>query len=246
MIFDFGIRQPPTALIESRGMFATYFTAATFLVLIVAELAVIAFSALTFQNRQKFGNDDRTWMYFGVPTISLFVAAFVTFQGSKMYCDTVIDPVNAIGRPTFGITLGADLLHVLDQALAVSGGLAFIAVAAILAAVCALDPKEIWKLESGNDVEQSRIPTARAEIAYGIRWMKYYVFAAALLLVIGVYCLKTWTAWPLAYFHEDEMAKAQAFVREKATAAMLAFFAIRRDGADKVRRFDIRACVSEV
>ena len=203
-----------------RSMFAKYFTAAMFLVLIVVEIGVIVFAVSTVKNRPRFGQSHNIWKYFGIPFLVFLFLVISSFGGLKSYCNAVIDPVIAIGRQAFEVVMGAELLHFLEEALKYSSLLAFVAVAAIVTAACSLDPKVIRGVGGGGRANQRQIQLARAEIAYQITWMKYYLLTASLLLLTGVYFLRTWTALSLAYFAPDESQEAHAF-REAGNAIVV-------------------------
>ena len=219
LVFDFGHRSVVDVATVGRSMFAKYFTAAMFLVLIVVEIGVFVFSVYTVRNRPKFGHSHKLWKYFGIPFPVFFVLVIGSFVILGSYCNVVIDPVNAIGRQIFEVVMGAELLYFLDKALTTSIVLAFVAVTAIVTAASSLDPKVIHEVAGGR-ADEGQIQLARAEIAYQITWMKYYILTASLLLVTGVYFLMTWTALPLAYFTADESQKAHAF-REAGNAIVV-------------------------
>ena len=197
--------------LPGQPIYKNYLTATTFLVLIIAELSVILFSIYSTYVRKKFSNEFEIYTDFFIPFFILAVISLVTSWIFGWICATAIHPMETIGRDVIQHMMGEGPYYLLYLSLIISGFLAFLAISAIFSAACTLFPRQIFHL---NDCECDRdklLSIAKREIAYQIRWMKYYLFAAALLLIVGVHFLKTWTELPLAYIDEDNLAGLYAY-----------------------------------
>ena len=211
-------------LISGRIIFANYSTAATLLALIVTEFTVIFYSGYTVWKRRSFGYEFCNWTNFILPSLILCFISFVTFQLLNWWCDSLLKPINAIGREWFECLLGKNLFDLLEYSLEVSAVLTFSAVSAVIAAACTLDPKLAWNILFKKQPSNCTIQKAMDEIAWQIRWMKYYLFMAAAFLVIGILCQKIWTALPLAYIPDEEYMAAKAF--QEAANAIVVYYAV--------------------
>lgn len=189
-----------------REAAARYWVGTTFIILLAACLGTACYCAYGIKRYVSATGD--VGVLFVTVVLAAAVALVVTGGGDPLYLD--------LGKGVFAATLFGYFAQVhLSQSLLpniiIVSNLAAIGAATLVAvAVSILVPAPPPEGASGAPPAKTRIDAAADALAAQNAELKYLLFCAAAVLLLGLALMKAWGEWPLAFFDRSS-AEAAAF-----------------------------------
>ena len=212
--------------------FARMKVGVTFLVFLTVSTGVAIFSIWHVFGRSS-RTQNRRWilfaiLFFSLTNGSLFLLDCI-YGLNKNYCnwyctdkhsflDTLGTDPNGKGENIFELTIGkhpkllesdpklfgSDFLEILEEFNFYTYFVAVIGGSLLFSAACTLAPYRAYSLfRKTKKHSEAQIESATREINKQLRWLKYYIFAGALLFVSALLYLNASREWPLVFFENS-------------------------------------------
>ncbi|MYA59456.1 MAG: hypothetical protein F4X40_02705 [Chloroflexi bacterium] len=216
---------------QLNAVFAQYSVTTAFFVVVLVELAVLAFVIRSVWTRRKFGAASELRQVFGTVWVGMFLLSAGTFCIFRSVC-TDIGLHGTWERHVLGVPVrdsdGWPSFLTSEQVAFWESLLAAATISAVLAAVCTASPRRIPAEErssdnaSDEDVAMERSSAAQAEIANKLNWLRYYLAAATIYLITGVIYTKVAIS-SLLRVSDREMDTQLTLARDQAADAIVGY-----------------------